>query len=202
MKIITQTDSEMLLKEGSGFNYVFSVGFMFFGIAMGYMMSRADTPHGIAYIFPIILFFVGLLWFLFVPSIMLNINKISGQIIYQKKRIMGTKISNYAITDVSSVETRKNWQVVNVKNQRQQGFSVSPRFQLIIQSFLILKDGIKLNLESGHNIVQRSSTVNSSNFFTEDEVSTAKRVANFLGVSFKEIEPPSVGGMTGPGIVS
>lgn len=193
MKIINQTPDELVLKEGSGFNLVFSIGFMLFGIGLGYMMYRSGQ-QGNLFLISLIPFTIGFLWFLFVPSVVVNVNKTTANILYKKERIIGTRVSNYSVADVSRVETRKNWKIVNEQNTPRQGFSTNSRrgLQLIVQSFLIMKDGKELSLNSVHGGKSGSSTVDASNAITEHEVSVAEKVADFIGVPFQEIGPPQV----------
>jgi hypothetical protein len=198
MKITAQTSDELILKADRGFNIVFSIGFMLFGVAFGYMMYLSGT-RGNALAIPIVPFAIGLLWFLFVPATVVGINKTNGQIVYQKKRMVGTKISNYAIADVVRVETRKWWKVENVGQQQRQGFSVGGpmggsrrELELMMQSMLVFKDGKELALDMVHGGSPGLSTASSSTGLTQGEASVAKRVADFLGVPFQEIEPPQL----------
>jgi hypothetical protein len=200
MKIAKQTSNEMILKDSGVWRLLFGIGLMLLGIAFGYLMFISGTNNNVPYIVPAIPFAFGFLWMLFFPSIIVNINKNSGQIIYTKKRTIGNKVSNYAIVDVVRVEMRKNWQVATVQHRQQQGFSTGPNarseFKLTFQSVLVFKDGKELPLDNASGGTSSLSTNHSSNVMTGREASIAKQVADFIGVPFQEIEPPQVGNTT------
>jgi len=200
MKIAKQTQDEMILKDSGWWRLAFGIGFMFFGILFGYFMFMSGTNNGVPYIVPAIPFLIGLLWILFFPAYIVDINKTTGQIIYTKKRAIGNKVSNYAIVDVARVETRKNWSTTTVQTQRSAGpgfstgsYGTSRReFELVSQSVLIFKDGKEIPLDNAGGGTARMNTMRSSDTMTERESSTAKQVADFIGVSFQEIEPPQM----------
>jgi hypothetical protein len=200
MKIASQTSDEMILKDSGVWRLFFGVGLMILGIAFGYFMFLSGTNNGVPYIVPAVPFIFGLLWTLFFPSIMVDINKSTGQIIYTRKRTIGNKVSNYMVADVARVETRKNWSTTTVQSQRTQssGFSIgSPgasrrEFELTSQSVLVFKDGKELPLDNASGGTPSLSTSQSSDAMTERESGIAKKVADFLGVPFQEIEPPQM----------
>jgi hypothetical protein len=194
MKITSQTSDELVLKDGGVFRFVFGGGFMLFGLVFAYMMYMSGT-HGTELLIPVAPFLIGLLSFLFIPSLIINFNKTTGQITYQKKRVAGTRITLYAISDVNRLEARKQWQIQRTQNANQRGVSVgamNERLVLIVQSVLVLKDGRELPLDVATGTSAQST--GSSLAIAGNEVSVAKQVADFLNVPFQEIEPPRVEG--------
>jgi hypothetical protein len=193
MKIAKQTQDEMILKDGAMWRLAFGVGFMLIGVIFGYFMFMSGTNNAVPYIVPAVPFLIGLLWTLFFPAYVVDINKTSGQIIYTLKRTVGNKVFNYNVADVARVETRKNWSTTTVQSGGRGGQGFSRReFELMSQSVLIFKDGKELPLDNAGGGTAKMTTMNSSDLTTERESSTAKQVADFLGVPFQEIEPPQM----------
>ena len=194
MKIASQTADELVLKDGGFFRFVFGGGFMVFGIAFACMMY-ASGARGTTFLIPAAPFLIGLLSFLFIPATVVDFNKTTGQITYQKKRVAGSTTTLYAIADVDRLEARRQWQVRRTQGANQSGVSVSrvdERLVLTIQSVLVLKDGKELPLDMVNGTSAQSTGMAAA--VEENEVSVAKQVADFLGVPFQEIEPPRVGG--------
>jgi hypothetical protein len=194
MKIVSQTSDDLVLKDGGVFKYVFGVGFMVFGLAFAYAMYASGT-HGAALAIPAVLFLIGLLSLLFIPTLVVDFNKTMGQITYQVMRVTGAKITLYAIADVDRLEARKQWRVQRTQNTNQRGIgvgsSVNERLVLMVQSILVFKDGKELPLDAASGSTAQST--GSSLAIAGNEVSVAKQVADFLNVPFQEIEPPQIG---------
>jgi hypothetical protein len=195
MKIANQTQGQMALKDNNIWKFVFGGGFILFGIGFGITMYASGT-HGAALLIPLILLVIGILSLLFMASLVVEINKSSGQIVYTKKRLIGNKISTYPIADVLRVETRKHWEVQrNNQKSMGSGFQInnasSGRLVLFAQSLLVLKDGKTLPLDIAKGSPSRSTA--SSTVLAENEAAVAKKVADFLNLPFQVIEPPNVG---------
>jgi hypothetical protein len=73
-------------------------------------------------------------------------NKGSGQVSYQKKRLIGAQDSTYSIADIFRIETRKQWRVQNTPPAANQGGSM-PQPLLVAQSVIVFKDGRELALD-------------------------------------------------------
>ena len=56
---------------------------------------------------------------LFSSAITVNAKKTTGQLRYQKKRLVGTQNSTCAIADVFRIETRKQWRMENTSSGNQ-----------------------------------------------------------------------------------
>ena len=194
MKIASQTPDELALKDGGVFKFIFGGGFMAFSFVFAYMLYASGTQDA-ALLIPIVPFLIGLLSLLFIPSIMVDFNKTTGQIVYQTKRVTGTKTAQYAIADVDRLEARKQWRVQRTESTNQRGVSLSnERLVLMVQSILVFKDGKELPLDAMSGTATQST--GSSLAIAGNEVSVGKQVADFLGVPFQEIEPPQVGGIS------
>jgi cation transport ATPase len=194
MKIITQTDGEMILKEGSASGIIFGIIFAIVGAVVAFYFSSSGQIVvwlGIAFIV------IGLASIFFSSSITVDINKLGGQLSYQKKRLIGGSSATYAIADVLRIETRRQWRVQNNANK-----NVSmPRQVLVSQSVIVFKSGQELPLDHQKN--SSSMSVGPVMMTGQgSEVAIATQVANFIGVPFQEIAPPNNGlGMSvgGPG---
>jgi hypothetical protein len=199
MKIINQTADELVLKEGDVKNIVAGAVLVLVGIGvMFYAHFTASTPLWIA----IGLCVVGLIVAFVSSSIAVDMNKTSGQIIYQTKRLIGGKTTSYATNDILRVETRKSWRMEN-SNAGGRGASM-PRQVLMSQSVIVFKNGQELPLD--HQKSSSGMSIGPAVMMggSGSEVAIANQVATFLGVPFQEIAPPNgpmginIGG--GPGI--
>jgi cation transport ATPase len=185
MKIITQTDGEMVLKEGSASGIIFGIIFAIVGAVVAFYFSSSGQIVvwlGIAFIA------IGLASIFFSSSITVDINKSGGQLSYQKKHLIGGSSAAYAVADVLRVETRKEWRMQNNANK-----NVSmPRQVLVSQSVIVFKNGQELPLDHQKN--SSSMSVGPVMMTGQGkEVATATQVANFMGVPFQEIAPPNSG---------
>jgi hypothetical protein len=136
---------------------------------------------------------VGLI--LFSSSISVNANRASGQLFYQKKRLIGARSRTYRTADILRIETRKQWRTENTANAGNRPDVSTPQQLLVAQSVIVFKDGREVPLD--HQKTSSSMSVGSVVLMGGQgaEVAMAVQVANFLGVPFQEIAPPSFGGM-------
>jgi hypothetical protein len=181
MKIISQTPEELVLKESRAKEITLGVLLLLFSLAIE--IAENANPGSFSYgrgmLMPILFFVAGILVFLFSSFIHVDLNKITGQITYQKKRLIGTKSQQYPILDVIRIETRRR-QVYRNRSQK-----------LMTQSVLIFKDGTELPLD--HEIGSSLELRSSSGVLMGapgTETTTASTVASFLGVPFQEVAPP------------
>lgn len=187
MKIISQTADELLLKEGGATaGRVLGAIFALVGAGIGVSLYS----QGIVIILFAAAFFVGgLLAILFGTSITVDMNKTSGQLTYQKKRLVGAKTTTYAMADVLRIETRKQWHTENTSTRGNTGISV-PRQVLMAQSVMVFKDGTELPLDHQKNTSTVSSIASGVLMGGSGaEAAIANQVASFLGVPFQEIGP-------------
>jgi Tfp pilus assembly PilM family ATPase len=135
---------------------------------------------------------IGLVTILFSSSITVVANKASGQVSYQKKRLIGAKNSTYAIADIFRIETRKQWRVENANTAANQGASM-PQTVLVAQSVIVFRNGSELPLD--HQKTSSTTSVGSVVLMGGQgaETAMAAQVAKFLNVPFQEIAPPNMG---------
>jgi len=190
MKIIHQNSEEMQLKDGNTKSVVFGGIFIIIALATGFsaMFGSAVSSIWVSLLFLL----AGALSVFASSSIFVSISKSNNQITYQKKRLIGGSATTHAISDVFRVETVSSWrEVTRSAPQGRNGFSVStPNQQLVVQSFIVMKDGTQLPLshQGGSGFTMYSVVVG-----TGKDVAIASTVATFLGVPFQEITPPSAG---------
>lgn len=194
MKIVSQSADELVLKEGSATGIAVGVVFAIAGAFIGYRF-HASNPMVIWVALAVIV--IGLVVILFSSSITVSANKTTGQLSYQKKRLIGGKNLTYAIADVFRIETRKQWRIENRAESGNQGDSV-PQPVLVAQSVIIFQDGRELALD--HQKTSSTTQVGSLVVMggQRSETAIAARMAEFLNVPFQEIAPP--GGGMGIGI--
>jgi hypothetical protein len=193
MKIISQTKDELVLKEGSASGIIGGIIFVLAGAGFGFYIFPSHSPMiWLAVAFVV----VGVGLILFASSITVDINKTSGQLSYQKKRLVGGSSTTYAIADVFRIETRKQWQMQNAPpNQANQGNPGAPmqRPVLVAQSVIVFKNGQEVPLD--HQKTASTMSVGSAVLMSGQgaESAIANQVATFMGVPFQEILPPNMG---------
>jgi hypothetical protein len=189
MKITIQTADELELQEGGTAGIVVGVAFVIAGVVAGYFARNAE-----AFVTWIALGLgvVGIIAILFSSSITVNASKLSGQIRYQKKRLVGAQNTTYAIADVFRIETRRQWQMQNTADSANQGVQTQEPV-LVAQSVIVLKDGREVALD--HQKTSSRTTVGSAVLMSGQgaESAVAAQVAKFLNVPFEEIGPANMG---------
>lgn len=187
MKIITNSADELVLKEGSASGIVVGVVFAVAGVLAGIFL-RERTPYAIW--IGLALVVVGVAVVLFSSSITVSANRRTGQLVYEKKRLLGGKTTTYAIADVFRIETRKQWRVDNTPQQGNQ--NQMPQPMLVAQSVIVFKSGGELALD--HQKTSSSTSVGGIVMMGGQgaETAIAAQVAKFLGVPFQEIMPPNM----------
>ena len=189
MKIVNQSADELVVKEGSTTGIAVGVVFVIAGALGGYFLHHS-SPIAIWIALGVVL--IGAAAILFSTSITVDANKASGQISYQKKRLIGGQNSMYAIADVLRIETSKQWRVQNSPPAGDQNVSI-PQPVLVWQSVIVFKDGRELPLD--HQKTSSTTTIGPAVLMGGQgaEVAIAAQVAKFLSVPFQEIAPPNMG---------
>jgi hypothetical protein len=196
MKIISQSADQLVMKEGSTSAIVVGAVIILAAAGVGFKFRDAN-PYVIWIALAAIL--GGLALILFSSAITVTANKPGGQLLYQKKRIIGGSTVTYAIAEIFRIETRKQWRVENAPPASNQNVSM-PQPVLVAQSVIVFKDGREVPLDHQKN----SSTMSAGSMVVMGgqgaETAIAAQVAKFLGVPFQEIMPPNMS--SGVNIVS
>jgi hypothetical protein len=189
MKIISQSSDELVLQEGSAAGIVVGAVLAVAGVLAWYFL-RQSNPLVIWFALAFVV--IGLGTILFSSSITVVANRATGQLLYQKKQLVGGQDSKYAIADIFRIETRKQWRVERTQTSGDQGASV-PQQVLVAQSVIVFKDGRELPLD--HQKTSSSVGVGSVVLMGGQgrETAIAAQVATFLSVPFQEIAPPNMG---------
>jgi len=193
MKITSQSTSELVLQEGSASGIAMGVVFAIAGAVGGFLL-RSRTPLALWIGLAVVLLGVALICFS--STITVSANKATGQLLYEKKRLVGAQSTTYAIGDVLRIETRKQWREENTPPSGNREVS-TPQQVLVAQSVIVFKSGQELPLD--HQKTSSSMSIGSAVLMSGQgaEVAIANRVAAFLEVPFQEIAPPM--GMMNPG---
>ena len=188
MKITAQSTNELELKDGSTNGMVISVAFILGGVLAGYYARQSQSL--LIWLSPAMII-GGILGILFSSSITVSASKATGQLRYQKKRLVGKQDTTYAIADVFRIETRKQWRIDNTPATNQNAPVRNP--VLVAQSVIVFKDGRELPLD--HQKSSNSMGVGSTVLMSGQgaETAMAAQVAKFLDVPFQEIAPPNMG---------
>ena len=189
MKITTLTAEELELKEGGTGGRIVGAVLAIAGVAAGIFM-RAAAPFIIWIALGLVI--AGVLVILFSSSITLNASKRTGQLRYQKKRIVGSKDLTYSLGNVFRVETRKEWRMQDASGSGDQGSSRQQPV-LVAQSVIIFKDGKELALS--HEKTSSTMSMGGVSVMSGQggQSAMAAQLAQFLGVPFQEIAPQNSG---------
>ncbi len=207
MKIVSQTDNELVLKEGSASGIAVGVVLVLAGLGVAFYRSTSGasaagaSSSSVTIWIAFALVIGGMAAIFLSSSITVGINKTGGQLSYQKKRLIGGASATYAIADVFRIETRKQWQIQNnPPNQNQGGPAQQP--VLVAQSVIVFKNGQEVPLD--HQKTSSTMAVGPAVLMSGQgaESAIANTVATFMGVPFQEIMPPNMGigiNIGGPG---
>jgi hypothetical protein len=188
MKITTVSADELELKESGTIGIVVGVALIIVGVLVGYRLHNSNP-----YVIWIALALAagGIAAILFSSSITVNASKSSGQLRYQKKRLVGAQDATYAIAEILRIETRKQWQLQNTPSSGGQNANMQQPV-LVAQSVIVFKDGREVPLD--HQKTSSTTTIGSAVLMGGQgaETAIAAQVAKFLNVPFLEIMPPNM----------
>jgi hypothetical protein len=199
MKITTVSANELELKEGGTTGIVVGVALVIAGTLVWY---RLHDSNPIVIWVALALGAAGIAAVFFSSSITVNANKATGQIRYQKKRLVGAQDTTYAIADVFRIETRKQWRLQNTPGPEGQPSNMQQPV-LVAQSVIVFNDGREVALD--HQKTSSTTSIGSTVVMGGQgaETAIAAQVAKFLNVPFQEIMPPNMGAginiISGPG---
>jgi len=187
MKITNLTADQMELHEGSASGMVVGIAFVVAGVAAGIFLR--DANRFVVWI-ALAMVVLGIALVLFASSITVNADKKSGQLRYEKKRLVGAQNSSYAIADIFRIETRKQWQMQNTGS----GDQATQQPVIVAQSVIVFRNGSELALD--HQKTSSTTQVGSAVLMGGQgrESALAAQVAKFLDVPFQEIMPPNMSG--------
>jgi hypothetical protein len=186
---LAQSSDDIVLKEGNASGVAFGAIFIVVGAVIGFSLRSSGS---IVLWIALAMIVIGLITTFSSSSITIDANKTSGQLLYQKKRLIGGSTNTYAIADILRIETRKQWRMENSGASGARGVSV-PRQVLVAQSVVVFKDGQELPLDHQKESSSMSTGPAVMMGGQGKEVALATQVANFLGVPFQEIAPPNSG---------
>jgi Tfp pilus assembly PilM family ATPase len=189
MKITSKTADKLELKEGGGASLFIGGAFI---VAGAFVEIYLRNSNAIAIWIGLGLVVVGIVVMLLSSTITVNADRANGQLFYQKKRLIGTKNTAYAIADIFRIETRKQWQMQNAPPNGDRGPTMQQPI-LVAQSVIVFKDGSELALDHQKN--SSSTSVGGMVLMGGQgaETAIAAQVADFLQVPFQEIAPPNMG---------
>ncbi len=188
MKIINQTENELILKDGSFSNIFIGIIFCLIGIFLGYQSYGTNEMLSLG--MGAIFFIIGIFLILKNSTITVDFSKLNNKFSYQKKSLIKNEINVYNFSDVTRIETRKQWEARNSSSERN-GISTS-RQVLVSQSIIVFKDGIELPLDSQKDSSGNIGLLNTTSVLmggSSKENFIANQVAIFIGVPFQEISP-------------
>lgn len=173
MKIVNQNINEMFLKEGNTPCILF--GLLFIIVGSGVLLLAHSLPI-IPTLILLLFIIIGLAVIFLTSSIEIKINKITGNITYINKRLVGANTKLYLISDIIGIQTYKNWA------------RDSHGRTLLFRSVFVFKDGSQLPIDhpksSGNSIAVLGLTkplidMNSSAY-------VGNQIAVFMNIPFKE----------------
>ena len=191
MKITNQTESILTVKDGNIFGNALG-GILFFAVGILIILSTSTSTNSlVVWLIGITFVLSGFAIIFLGYSISIDFDKVGGQIIYTKKRIIGNKSENYQIANVARIEVRRGYRTQS-NNSSRNGFSTSRQIPTA-QSFVVFKDGSELSID---NMGDSSVSIFSIGLNTNTESSQSMKIATFLGVLFQDGNTNN----TGPGL--
>lgn len=172
MKIVSQTQDTMILKEGALTRIIFGVLFVVIGgMAIFFLLNIPGFISGGA------IALTGLWLILYTHKTEIIISKSLNQILYKSKRFIGTKATTYVLSDAVSVDLRRGQAIAA-------GLQYFQATMLTELSLIVFKDGTELVLDdkktSGH--IADSFLVSGR----DKKTITAKNIAEFIGIPFND----------------
>jgi hypothetical protein len=147
MKIMSQSSDELVLHEGSFQGIAIGVACVAAGVLGAYFL-HATKPLALWIGLAVVVLGVGVICF--ASSITVGATKPSDRLVYEKKRIVGTKTDTYKISEVLRIETRKQWRIENAAPPNR-GTANPPQPVLVAQSVIVFKSGKELPLDHQKN---------------------------------------------------
>jgi hypothetical protein len=189
MKITSQSSNELVLTEGSTQGMIVGGALVVAGALIGLFLHKS-TPMSVWVSLGMTI--IGIAILCFSSSITVTANKTTGKLAYEKKRLVGAQNTTYAIADVLRIETRKQWRTENSPPSGNNQQTV-PQQVLVAQSVIVFKSGQELALD--HQKTSSSMSMGGAVLMSGQgkETAIANQVAEFLGVPFQEIMPPTMG---------
>jgi ABC-type transport system involved in multi-copper enzyme maturation permease subunit len=189
MKIIQKTENELIAKEGKSFGVFIGSAFVLAGLFIMYSTDfhGSDNSLIVRVAIPSLFIIVGLAAVLFSSSVLITINKLTGQINYEKKSFVKQDVKTYAISDVLQVELRRTWKMEQTGSSSQG--NLKQHKVLVSTSFFVLKNGGELFLSQE----EHTSPVGALVFGQNGKSGSDAEIAAFLGVEFKVLDPSSFG---------
>lgn len=187
MKVENQTNESMVVKDGNLASIFLGLGLFLAGGAVSYHIYFSEGLSKTLLVSSV-MSILGV-WVMFSASaIIIILDKTKGKIFYEKKYLANSVHSEYDMAYVLRVETRKQWRSESVTAA---GGNRTTRSSLMVQSVLILKDNRVVPMGNA-----KSSGMSVSGILMggqDKEVAVSRKVADFLGVPFEEVAPPSIG---------
>ena len=175
MKIIEQNEQHLIIKDGMTNSLLFGLLFIIVGVFVLYKSAGRAVLLFVGACFVL----VGLFMFFAATSYTVEIG--GSQILYKKKRLLGTQIRSYNSADAVRVETKQRISYSSGSPRAGSNFSV-PTPQLSYQSVLVFKDGQELALDNIHNATSWMGGMLMS--VPNKEFVAAHAVADYLHVPF------------------
>lgn len=188
MKITSQSSDQMVLQDGGIAGGVFGgiVAVVLSAYWVYYLFTTPGQSAQTAWI-PGIIALVGLIMIFTVSSITVSIDKAQGQIVFRRKRILGTSRQAQNISDAVRVELRRG---SYRQPSSQKGFSMNGGRQVLeSQTIVLFKDGTEMPLENKKDRSAGGSVIGAGVMMAGEgkEISLSQQVATFLGIPFEEM---------------
>ncbi len=185
MKIVNKDESHILIKDGNITTLIIGFVLILIAIGVGYY-SYFTKPDSTVLLVSGLLGLSGIIVIFTSSSITLAINKTSGLIDFQKKRLLGKKENSYKLQDVMRVELRRSY-LNDPSINAQPGMPTRLQKSLNYQCLILMKDGTEIPLEnqknSGTTYVGGAVLMGGIGQHT----AMANEIATFMNVPFQEV---------------
>jgi hypothetical protein len=182
MRITTETQNLMVIKEGSLLPYALGIIFAVLGIIM--ILNPALFVQKPPLWFSIIFFLGGLSVIFFTTQTFITLDKNAKKLFFASKRLIGKKETAYDLSQIKEIEIQEGYYT----HTEMKGPSVSTRGGTTRTLSFVMKDGSRIPFNAGNRITSSGFQISKPK---EGMIGT--RVAQFLGVSFQDRRPPTAG---------
>jgi len=184
MKIISQTQDQIRLKDGNTSGIITGLVLLVIGVLV-LCLAIIIYHSGNDIIVSAIIFFFSFLALFKSSAITVTIDKKRNAIVYFKKRIIKTESQTYNVDAASRVEFRTYF-------QKFMGSRTTMPYQTLkYRAVIVLKDGNVIPLENEKFANNRRDGSNELTSNSQKELNIASLVANFINVPLQESEYPA-----------
>jgi len=182
MKIVSEDAGELVASDRDVKGLIFGVVFVLIGVGI-----IAGVHQLVGVLIGAALALAGAAAVLFRKVRTLSVNKGTGQVTFTMKSLIKHATKTFAVADIAKVQFTEQYST-SFNTAGQGGGSSTSQLTKVL---LVAKNGEEIDLADGQRSMQSFGI-----FGKAPNQATGQKVADFLGVPFEQIGPPSIGQVT------